>query len=185
MGEKVPYMLALFVGALGWAVSHTSERLISSPTVEYSIAYDPVDPVKPDERKRVTVRIRNLSDKETFRNVTFVLRRQSESAMLKFIGGSSAIVPRAPAWIGESEAVEQEDAVQFSLALVPPGSTIELHADVSGIDEAVFQGKVKDGSFRLVKCSLATFVVRNEFWIIFVGLVVWLLALVGLARMRK
>ncbi len=173
--EKAPYIVTVFIAALGWTVTHFVDRIVNSPTIEYKITKTPVTGNAHD----FSIRITNLSTTSTFRNPEFTVVARG-NAKLKFSNENTTVRATPPANAANAAAVVQTDAVSFTVPVLPPKAEFELVTRFTGDGEAIFMGRPAErgeDSFLLVEESLQTRLARYEFCVIGAGLLIWALGI--------
>jgi hypothetical protein len=174
--EAVPFVVTLFVGALGWFVTRNVDRLNAAPIVEYELS------VAKGHGGVLTVRVDlvNLTPATAFENLQFVLRAYENNS--KFTDARKQASP--PAWEGNLEAKAAGQSATFTLAHFQPGWQIELAADCVHCRVVTFHLMSSMGPVRLLKPCLETFFLRHETLVLGGLLLVWASALLLLVRLR-
>jgi len=67
--EKVPFLLPALLAFAAWGLTHISDRLLKSPTLEYSCSAKPSN-----DGSDWSCVIRNLSDAQLYREMHLILR---------------------------------------------------------------------------------------------------------------
>lgn len=178
--EKWPYVVTLFIGASGWMLTHTTDRLTKTPTIEYSLVFS-----GEGSNRVATVKITNLAD-TAIGKPRFMLRKLTRGADVRF--AAADMVTGLPAWIGVTKPITTEDAVEFVLDVLPPGARAELTAKFAGRDAPVLQflmGPESAGTFRFEESGWMTFAVRHELGILWGVLGTWAVGLSLIAAFRR
>jgi hypothetical protein len=197
--DKAPLVLTLFVAAIGWTTVRTTDRLSSTPFLEYRLDPAELKPAKP----AVDVRVRNITTQHTFRCVR-VMVVEPQLAMTKFFGAraegtqvlrgtvlakSDVLRAQDHEWEVEFTDLGPGADIAFRVPLVsyelpkllfrtcPPRATIEDADEDDG--SAPGPGKSKGmPSPVLVEQSFQTWFVEHEIPVLWSVLIVWLMLLV-------
>jgi hypothetical protein len=201
--DKAPLVLTLFVAAIGWTTARTTDRLSSTPFLEYRLDPAELKPAKP----AVDVRVRNITTQHTFGCVR-VMVVEPQLAMKKFFGAraegtqvlrgtvlakSDVLRAQDHEWEVEFTDLGPGADIAFRVPLVsyelpkllfrtcPPRATAE---DSDEDDEsAAGPDKSKEGgkppSPVLVEQSFQTWFVEHEIPVLWSVLVVWLMLLIA------
>jgi len=175
--DKVPFLVTLFIGAFGWTVAHFVDRVVLSPIIEYEIKIQTSGAQSGSSEVRVL--LRNLSRTAAHKDVLIRLRKAKETTALRFIRSGCDIIPVAPTSLGQTDgtAVCDDDVAEFRANTLPPQGAAILVARFHGVGDIAIQGGAagnEGGAYYLVSASIQTCLARNEFFILFSGLVVWL-----------
>lgn len=174
LGERLPYVVTLLFAAIGWGVTHTVDRVLKSPIVEYRTQTRSVD-----AHQVYTVRLRNLSREAVYENVNFVFLLSSSRDGV-FVDADIVAVP--PAWEGDKPPLRQKHSVQFPIPALYPAWEFELRARYTGSQVPVLRMEKSKTPFRLSPPSLETFLYDNEIPVIAASIGIWaalLLFLIG------
>ena len=190
--EKAPFIVTLFIAALSWTAIHTSERLSSTPFVEYRIA-----PTHSESGVQgIEIRLRNITASSRFDcfGLTLVTRRQET---LKF-GDAKSQQHHLRGTVFASLTVKQAKDNEWGIdvANLSPGADIALFVPTSGDGSPVVlasscpsvpvmpKGGEKGDADKgekpaaavpvLIQRSFTTFFVEYEITILWGALVAWL-----------
>lgn len=155
LSEKVPYVLTVFVAALGFAVSQTLDRYNRVPTIEYSVekmsilgdvaaldgaakgASGPtvfLDRLPPIGQAGFVLTLRNISPTHVVRCL------RVDVALLPRVGGPS---PAISNWVTSTSAsapvkrrgAEQKDRPGLTVIDMQPGTWIDLRMNASNVGD--------------------------------------------------
>jgi hypothetical protein len=167
VGEKAPWLVTLILGVLGWLLSHTVDRIISSPTVEYDIRQ-----YQGGDRRGVIVHLRNITRDKSFDHV---------QATVTFPDGKNfkwGMVAAAPASEGDEPPVHQGATVSFAMPLLMPGTKVGFAASATGTAEPVVRiWSAASQPVRLQRRGAETFFARHETGVMTGLIALWLVAL--------
>lgn len=176
--DSPPFILTVIIGAAAWWITHTVDRAISQPIVEFSIRETSVDCEEYESCKSVILRIENLSDTR-FSEVEFEL--QTRNLEGKFIGQAKVAMEPPAGKISKTKVVN--DSLLISFEEFHPRFVGVFNAKYANGDQLVLLLKKSATSMKLVKPSMETFFVRHEFVLLFGALE--LLFVTGLAMLNK
>ena len=169
--EKLPYVATLLFTAIGWGATHTVDRVLKSPILEYSTTLS-----QGAGKSTISVRIRNISHDQIFKNLAFVFLLPPNSG--KFTEAKK--IATAPAWEGDVEPAKADDSVEFELPFLHPNGEVELSAVYEGGQPPTVRLERADGAVRLVKPSVETFLVRHELCVVAAMITLWAATIVFL-----
>lgn len=177
LGERLPYLVTLLFAAVGWGVTHTVDRVLKSPIVEYQtqVSTTPAGKV-------FHVRLRNLSQDRVYKNVRLVMLLPVTK---QGVFESAGVDPKPPAWEGAAGPLVKDYSVQFHLPALYPSWEFELKAKFTGSEVPVLRMSEADPALRLAGPSLETFLFDHEITIIAVAIGVWAALLLLLIAMRS
>lgn len=161
-------IVSVLLAMSGWSVTHVVDRVLASPTAEYSIS-----PTKnADGSTRIEVAFANLSMDKEFKRVTIFLVRQDET--LKF--GKFEVKPRAPFYVKpeDSKPSVTPDSVKVEIGSWPPKAEWVLVGSYTGDGHPVVQYQSPEGPVVLTERSAETSIVRNELCILISLAVFWI-----------
>ena len=169
--DSAPYLVTLAIAGIAWAITHTVDRIVTSPIVEYDIVYETGDGVT-----KVVVRLENLSTGTGFRNVTFVLREAARDADIAFDCKEcrSLVIGTAPVSTTGYAADSTTQSVTFRVPSLPPGGRVDLVAHYTGQARPIFLVKEDGSDIRLLEPSLETWFARHESNVILAIIAFWL-----------
>ncbi len=177
-----PYIVTLFLAALGWFITHAVDRARQSPLVEALIAVSDTDASTGEHR--ATVQIENLSDK-LFQNVSLqIIFSDGPGVIIKPI----ETVAFAPAVPMKDEPLVVNNGMSFILPWLQPENRLKLvfRYRGGGTPQLVVAGS--SAAIMIVKPSLRTFFVRYELETLFALILVFAVvttALIALAPSER
>lgn len=176
LGERLPYVVTLLFAAVGWGVTHTVDRVLKSPVVEYQTKV-----LAGAKQSSLVVTLRNLSHERVYEDVsiTFLLRGKEAG---QFISARKTAVP--PAWEGDVEPMVTAQSVQFDRLTLHPAWEVMLTAQFNGPVSPVVHLVSAKPTVRLVPPSLETFLLNNEVKVILGALLLWAAILIWLVGAR-
>ena len=175
--DRVPFVVAMFFGALGWTVTHVVDRITSSPAIEYSIHQKK----SAGEVSEVSVTLVNLSTTIAHRDLAVLLRKENSKSKDGFVPGTCEIVAIAPTSLGvREEANCDHDVAEFKAKVFPPQGVIHLRAVSIGSEKVLLTGGPtgvddSESSYYLQSSGLETWLVRNELAILLGALSIWVI----------
>jgi hypothetical protein len=123
--EKAPYIITLFVAALGWTVNQTVSALTDSPTIAYKINWEQ----KGESHPKVACTVKNVTRTKQFKNLQFILIIDRFNQKGQFDNDSASIDPISPSFnVASSEITPNGQAAHFDVPLLQPGWAMELSA---------------------------------------------------------
>jgi hypothetical protein len=175
--KEVPFLVTLLVGWAGWAVGHIVDRVVTSPTVEYT-----VETSRMGDENVTTVSLVNLSN-QAFYGLRFEIQGR------EMVPCKDALQNTPPAWPWNGGAKKGTDGVTFDVVQLHPGWRIAMCAKSVSEPKPKFylrdsrsDGDKSGQSIQLVEPSLETFFVRHELSLmILLALVAFLTASLWLA----
>lgn len=194
--EKAPYVVTLFVAALGWTALRTSDRLLQTPFVEYQTKKDVVPHT--GSGKYALVQLRNVTTIQSY-----------ECFLLEFVGPSSAfdsgatnfhIAYNGTVAVNVGVITNSDSNWRFKVQDFMPGADVVV--GVLANERAPFRVMVrpceatpsvdpKDESKAkrnvtpvLLERSFHTWYVEYELLVLWVGLLLWLLMLVCIHALK-
>lgn len=188
MENRLPIWLAMFLGALGWCITHVVDRITSSPAVEYSISGN--EKRGADGTSIVNVELFNLSSSISHRELVVLLVRESKDSAVKFSPKQCEIIAIAPTSLGSSERAECDlDVAEFRADVLPPQGRIELRAAVHGEGKVLIVGgpsaSKSDSSYYLAPRNIETIFAKHEFAILSISLIIWVVVMGGLELCKR
>lgn len=199
--EKAPYVVTLFVAALGWTALRTSDRLQQTPFVEYRTTHEAVQ--QKGGARYALVHIRNVTTAHSFDcfRLEFVGPPNAFGAVAanSYFSYRGTVASRARVELAQSanwrwEVKDFMSGADMVLGVPLQGDTrfqvMTRPCDAAPAAEAKGEG-AKDGAKSktpaaplLLERSLQTFYVEYELALLWIGLLVWLMTLVVLNALR-
>jgi len=189
--DKAPYVVTLFVAALGWTALRTSDRLSNFPFVEYSFSEDSAN--------TAAVRLRNVTSGQTFH--CFIVEQVTQG---KF---GADVDQRVIYWGSVAADVKLAYAGgmnwRWEIKNFMPGADVSLGAPWKKqaqlkvlvrpceMSLGYTNGKEQEGGGKpgltpvLIGRSVVTWYVEHELGVLWSGLVAWLFALIGLNALQQ
>jgi len=158
--EQPPFLLAIFLACLSWAITWYVGVLEKSPIIAYDIEVD-----KSAEPFKVATTIENLTRDKTFRNLDFIIHAPVVTKV--------SIEDTPPAWHGDKRPEIEGQTAVFNIPLIQPGWKFKLIAEYKGDIEPWFQLKTSNETIRLIDSGLETFLIEFQALIIFGILFIW------------
>jgi hypothetical protein len=171
--EKMPYLVTLLFGALGWGATHTVDRLLESPIIEYTTWAAPAT-----QFRIFSLSIYNVSQKQAFNGLTLVFLLPKGSG--KFLPNSARIVASPPAWEGEAAPDTRQQSIIFTLPTLHPDGQVRFEAGFEGDTLPAIRLSTAVGPVRLVPPSLETFLVKHELCVLIGMMLFWALCILVL-----
>lgn len=170
-----------FLAALGWAITHFVDRIVSSPAVEYQLNVSAAESATGQAQAKVL--LTNLSRTTAHEDVIVRLRRANLHSNLRFIKDACEIIAIPPASLGtdEGRAACDEEVAEFRATILPPQGRAALLVKFTGSGNLSVQGGSsgkKASQYYLAPCGFQTWLARWEFPVLFGALGVWLVLLV-------
>ena len=172
--DKLPYLLTVLFVLIGWGLTHTVDRLLKSPIIEYKIIYKDSQ----DKSQLLVYEIANISRDKVFRNLQFELLL-TDTRKGKFKGDECTLLICPPMNITK-EPETGDDTFRFFLEEFHPNWKIGVSLKLSGDNNPTlhFSTIADDGKYRnqpvmLLQSSFETFLVKHEFGIIVILLIAW------------
>lgn len=175
--EKAPYLVTILFASLGWGTKHTVDRILASPTIEYT--YEVRDT---SQNKSVTVTLRNVSHDKIFKNLLFVLLLPPD-APGEFLSVKKTAL--SPAWEGDNPPHKTKHSGTFDLPALHPNWEVRLVATFSGDISPTLRLHSSETSVRLVQPSVETFLVKHELLFFTSMIIIWALVILVLLSYRK
>ncbi len=156
-----PFLLTVLVGAFAWWITHTVDRLASQPIVKYAIAEAPSQCESVGACTSVVLEIENLS-RTKFSNVTFELQVRKQPG--QFVGKVTSVAVPPASITNVTEPVNNSITIRFDE--FHPGFEGHVSAQYAADDGIVLLLSSSDQAMRLVRPSITTFFLENEFWVL-------------------
>jgi hypothetical protein len=163
--EKTPYVVTVVVAILGWLVTHFSDRVLDSPTIEYSIDVAPTN-----NDNVVEVSISNVTRDVAFKDLTILLSPADGSILSGF-----RVVPVEPAYEGDNPPGTEG---VFTFPVIQPGWTYRVSAHFTGPTRPSLRLKNAASTIYATEPSIETFIARYETRILLVLSGIWTVILV-------
>ena len=160
--EKPPFILAILLAGLAWALTRYADILDRSPIIEYQILLE-----SREDPPRVTVVLENLTWDKKFSNLKFRLTAVDVK--------NPRINPIPPASEGDVAPTANGETAQFEIRAFHPGWRFELAANYNASANANVSFRLENSpdTVRLIERSLETFIVRYQALIVAGLVVVW------------
>jgi hypothetical protein len=147
-------LLATVFGAAGWLITHTVDRVVSVPTVQYELD------TSRHADGQIVVTVRNLSRDHRFADLAFILRLPAGSSG-KFT--AATVEPIPPAYANrESPPSAEGSSASYEKIGLHPETSIKLKADYNGKTVPTFHIDQSGEAVRLLEKGLLTGAIRNE-----------------------
>jgi hypothetical protein len=179
LGEKLPYVVTLLFAAIGWGVTHTVDRVLKAPIIEYRTQVVP----GPDAETSVFIaKLRNLSHDRVYGKIAVVFLLPASSHG-KFTYARVDATP--PAWEGRAQPKWEGRSVRFNLPALYPAGELALSAHYTGDSAPLLRLAEAENALRLTGPSLETFLVDHEITIIVCAISLWAVLLLFLVVRRS
>jgi hypothetical protein len=167
--EKFPYLLTLLVGLIGWGLTHIVDRLIGSPIIEYSISKD-----QNQDTLQLAYEIHNINRSKKFNDVDFLLR--TDVPTNKFIQAHYRINP--PMKIDETNDKFYYDSSFYEARIKQFQPDFCFKIIIKKLGKEVTPLRISSASpVKLTESCWETYLLKNEFHLIFFLILLWLLML--------
>ncbi len=175
MSAKVfTILLSTVFGAVGWLVTHTVDRVVSVPTVQYELD------TSRHADGQIVVTVQNLSRDQRFTELAFILRLPTDSSG-KFT--TATVEPIPPAYVSRgSPPSAKGSSASYEKIGLHPETSIKLKAHYNGKTVPTFHIDQSGEAVRLLEKGLLTGAIRNEIeilsglfliWCVIVGVAWW------------
>ena len=168
--KSAPYLVTILLGASGWGIVHVIDSLTKAPTVEYCVKWKGVAP-----NRMVTVGIRNLSYTARFKSLTFTMgSSRSDGGNFDYNSDTHHFQCEAPAYKeGTPPDTTVPKQVKFVVPDLQPGAYCEASVTYNGNESPLPSLVLTESAeaVKLLRCSLATCIIRNRIWFIVVATV--------------
>ena len=158
--EQPPFLLAIFLACLSWAITWYVGILEKSPIIAYDIEVD-----KSAEPFKVTTTIENLTSDKTFRNLEFIIHATEVT--------NASIEDTAPAWHGDKKPEAEGQTAVFNIPQIQPGWKFKLIAEYEGDIRPYLQLKKSNETIRLIDSGFGTLIFKFQVHIIFGIIFLW------------
>lgn len=176
MGDRLPYIVTMLFAAMGWGVTHSVDRLLSSPVVQFE-----TETKTAGNKTSFVVTLRNLSHDRLYKNLRLIFLLPSKDGG-EFL--TAQTIAKPPAWDGDRPPTVTAKSVQFDLPALHPSSEVALRAEFIGAVVPIVRLERAEPTVRLVAPSFETFLLKHEFKIIVGALLVWAGVLAAMVGMR-
>jgi len=169
---QTPALVTVLLGMVGWNITHTVDRVVSSPIAEYSFR---TLGTSATGTTKFVVELANLSLDEEFGGTEIYLRKRDGLADVTF-RTPPKVIPRPPVYWGGKDAVTSfsPDGVALTIPYWPPKGELEVNGFYDGHDVPIIQAVLPNKAVQMIERNTLTRLVRYEIWIL-VGLtVLWL-----------
>lgn len=161
---KAPYVVTILFASIGWGVTHTVDRLLASPIIEFTTELKPTA-----TNKTIVVTLHNISHDKIFKKLSFTLMLPEGTGT--FVSAKKVPVP--PAWDGDIDASAEGHTANFLFPALHPGWEVRLIAKFSGDSSPTLYLQDSETAVRLVSPSWETFLVTYELQFIIGMIVTW------------
>lgn len=164
--EKAPFIVSLILAAIGWAVTHTVDRMTGTPTIAFHL----------DARSsgKLLMTLRNVTRDHVFRDLTLVFTVEPGAAIQDV-----RVAPVEPAFEGDDPVVIYGRTAQLTFPQIQPAWAFSIVVRHTGKDRPRFRFEMKDGAIRATDESLETFFLAHEVCILLILVGTWTLFLLG------
>lgn len=153
MSDTAPWLLTVALGCAGWFVTHTVDRVTSSPTLEYELTLEKVR-----TGAVAQLQVANLTRDRTFDDVRFDILAPNG---VRF--GRPSTVAVQPADDGTTPPDAIGGAATFTIARMQPGNVYRLTVPYAGKAMPTVRITSEKSVIRPVRPSLETNFARYEF----------------------
>ena len=150
--DKGPYLLTVLVALTAWALTHSVDRMLASPLVEYTSTIE-----ANAEGKFVSYTVHNISADHVFKDLQFsILTPEGEIK-------KGRVTVHAPMTFGERRVPPVETTTSYSVTFpyLHPGWTFDLAAQISGDAKPRLVFTAAE-PVRLVQASIETTLTKYE-----------------------
>jgi hypothetical protein len=171
--EKFPYLLTLLFVLLGWGLTHTVDRLLDSPLIEYTVKQE-----AKEGSVNIEYQITNITRDKLFKGLSFLVMLP-DTPKARIVKASWAVLP--PIRLDPS-AKEPDTNAMRAIYYVPqfhPNCSIRLQVLISGSVVPPLRFSSSDTAVMLIHSSLQTFLVRNEICILVILMATWSIAILA------
>ena len=175
MFEKIPYLITILVALIGWGLTHTVDRVISFPIIEYNKKIN-----SNEKGKEIEYFITNISRDTLFQNLTFEFLLKEGEYLVDHCD-VEFILPMT----SKERPNKGEDFFSITLAEFHPQWKFIIKLKTLGKAEPKFifhtESVVETSNKQpiiLHKSSLQTFLVKHEFRIIFGMIITWIIVII-------
>ena len=173
--EKFPYLLTILFALIGWGLTHSVDRLINSPIIEYKLTKEFTE----NRKQLVSYEITNISRDRLFQNIEFKLLHKRGSKGKLSQANSKTFPPM--------DLPEQvQFGAEYATITIPefhPDWKFVLTVEMSEDFYPTLHFSSKNPAagnrpIRLLRSGFETYIIKHELQII-VGLIaLWLLTIV-------
>lgn len=171
--EKAPYIVTLFFAMVAWALTHTVQQITESPTISYESRTEVVD-----GGRIAVVRIHNITRKFRLTNLRFTFIATDEKLV------NAWLEPAEPAYYGNDPPVVYGKSASFVIPQFNPGWVMTMKVRYKG-DRPRFHLEATDSPVRLLPVFIETWLVENELYAVWAGVMMAGLVLLLLVSERK
>ncbi|MGM0582248.1 MAG: hypothetical protein ACQETL_16335 [Bacteroidota bacterium] len=156
--DKIPYLIALFVGLLTWSINNIIENAKLSPLLEYEYRYE--------DANSGELRLTNLSSASRLANLTFNLCSTDTTQSGQNIFSKARIEAVEPAYLLQTKVAKNSIAgrcFDFTIDELQPNSKFIVHYDFTTSEGEILKLKNSgDQTVRIVESNLLTLAIRNQ-----------------------
>jgi hypothetical protein len=158
MGERTIWLVTVVAGALGWLFTHTVDRVLASPTIEYEIR-DGAD----STNRLLVIPLTNVTRDQSFSEVRLTLTASPSSRIL-----AVNVIPTEPASEGDVAPRYDSSSADVVLQNMLPQSHVEVKVRYTGPQRPSIRVS-SDESVQFQEAGVQTFFARHEIFILWLG----------------
>jgi hypothetical protein len=168
--EKAPFLLTILFAVCGWTITHTVDRLTTSPVIEYEMSVHQVH-----NQYQYSIAISNITLSQTFRNIKFTLIPEERGNIL------DAHLKQVEPLNVTDEPIRTNTSYEVAVEEMHPGMQFIVELLTKNERGIHIHFTCRNNSIKLMEASTQTYLVKHEIGILSVLIFVWIIAIVGYA----
>ena len=174
--EKAPYLVALFIAAVGWTIVRTTDRMSATPLVEYLVQTQ----VTAGNSSHTTVRVRNITTSVRFSCFELTVASVRNSSLRFDPSQPHGLVIRGGVLSKVSKSATEPELARFIVQDFNPGADLEIGLKTAGNDSPrllaspCLPTSKENVEPVLIERSPTSRLVEHELFFLWLGLLTWL-----------
>jgi hypothetical protein len=165
------------LAAVGWITTHLVDRVVSTPTIEYSISK-----TKDGNIQSFNLVLANITRDRSFEDINIVFQSDPcKSRNGKNLGGyvncfsEINIIPEEPADDGLEPPNSYLTSAVLKIPKIMPGGVYNIHSRYNGNDKNITRVRLSSDktTINFLKSGFETKIVRYEIFILIVFFIIW------------
>jgi hypothetical protein len=191
--DKAPLYVSFFFAALAWTLVRTADRIAATPIVEFSVQPHSESFARDGPDRVIGVRLRNMTLAHPVSCLVVYLNATSDIPFQFTAVTPSTYRINGHVHVRAYAQILDSSNAQFDLQSFPPGADVEFGLRAKGEGTLNIKAKPCDAPTGteaaatmpvIVERSVKTRLIERELQVLWSGLALWALALIGLAIAR-
>jgi hypothetical protein len=174
--DKAPYAVTLLIAVIAWAFTHAVDRLQAIPFLLYD--FNVLESSNNEFSTYLT--LKNISRNRVFRQIEILITASSNDTFV-----DAAVIPYQPASEGDQPWTVSGRTFNFRFPEIQPGGTFGISLVHLSPTPPAIRLSSDSESFYAVRPNIETFLIQNEFNILFGGIVISAILLGWIVKLTK